>query len=129
MNELLMLLRQQWDRVAAWIAAGVGAGVLLTGYLGVSGTPHVAEQLPYFVSAGLTGIFLLGVSGMLWISADLRDEWRELHQIRAALDRVVDDNADDDGRDEPEPRATIPEASNGSLGHPARRRSRPLRST
>ena len=86
--DLLAFLRLQWDRVAAWAAAAVGAVVLLLGYHGISTTPHVAEQLPYLISAGLTGIFLLGIAGMLWVSADMRDEWRELHAIRVALEQA-----------------------------------------
>jgi hypothetical protein len=84
--DLMTFLRRQWDRVAAWAAILLGALVLVLGYLGISGTPHVAEQLPYFISAGLTGIFLLGVAGMLWVSADLRDEWCELRALRSAID-------------------------------------------
>jgi hypothetical protein len=85
---LLTYARRQWDRVGAWVAIAAGSLVLLLGYLGISGTPHVAEQLPYIISGGLFGIFLLGVGGMLWVSADLRDEWREVHAIRDALERA-----------------------------------------
>src|ERR1700724_2730763 len=86
--EIMRFFRLQWDRTAAVIAAVVGVIALLLGYLGISGTPHVAEQLPYIISGGLFGIFLLGVGGMLWVSADLRDEWREVHAIRDALERA-----------------------------------------
>ena len=77
--------RLQWDRLGAWICIGVGALVLLLGYIGVSGTAYTSEQLPYIVSGGLTGIFLLGVGGMLWLSADLRDEWRKLDDLDRTL--------------------------------------------
>ncbi|WP_293769676.1 hypothetical protein [Sporichthya sp.] len=83
--ELTRLIRAQWDRAGAIAAALVGALSLILGYLGVSGTEHVAKQLPYIISGGLTGIFLLGVAGVLWISADLRDEWRELRGARTVL--------------------------------------------
>ena len=78
-------LRLQWDRVGAWLCIVAGAVVLLVGYIGVSGTPYTSEQLPYIVSGGLTGIFLLGVGGMLWLSADLRDEWRKLDDLDRTL--------------------------------------------
>lgn len=78
-------LRLQWDRVGAWVCIVAGAVVLLIGYIGVSGTPYTSEQLPYIVSGGLTGIFLLGVGGMLWLSADLRDEWRKLDDLDRTL--------------------------------------------
>jgi hypothetical protein len=86
--DLITMLKRQWDRVAAWVLIAVGLLALLLGYVGISGTPHVAEQLPYFISGGLLGVFVLGVAGMLWVSADVRDEWRELHAIRQALEEA-----------------------------------------
>ena len=79
------LLRAQWDRVAAWVTAGLGALLLLLGYFKVSGTAYPAEQIPYLVSAGLGALFLLGIAGSLWISADLRDEYAKLDEIARAL--------------------------------------------
>jgi hypothetical protein len=73
--------RNQWDRIAAWLCVVGGAGALLAGYLGVSGTLETGKQLPYVVSGGLLGLFLLGLGAMLWLSADLRDEWRKLDAI------------------------------------------------
>ena len=82
--DLLTFVRNQWDRVGAWVAIAVGALLLVLGWLGVTNTPYTVEQIPYVVSGGLGGIFLLGVGAMLWISADLRDEWRKLEEIRQA---------------------------------------------
>ena len=50
---------------------------------------HPAEQIPYVISGGLTGIFALGVGVMLWLSADLRDNWRKLDELRAAGEAEV----------------------------------------
>lgn len=87
--EFMNLLRSQWDRAIA-IACGIGgAFALLIGWIGTSGTEHVAEQIPYIISAGLTGIFLLGVGAVLWITADLRDEWRELRRVGTLLEREL----------------------------------------
>lgn len=83
------LLRAQWDRVAAIVALLVALIVLLVGYLGVSGTEFVAEQLPYVVSGGLVGLALVVTSATLWISADLRDEWRKLDVLDARLERAL----------------------------------------
>jgi hypothetical protein len=47
----------------------------------VSDTAFPAEQIPYVVSGGLVGVFLLGLGAVLWLSADLRDEWRKLDAI------------------------------------------------
>ena len=74
-------LRNQWDRVGAWICIIAGVVALIVGYVGVSGTLDTAEQIPYVVSGGMTGLFLLGLGALLWLSADLRDEWRKLDAI------------------------------------------------
>jgi hypothetical protein len=84
-TDILGWLRLQWDRAAAWTCVLAGAVELLWGWVGVSGTPFTAKQLPYLASCGLGGIFLLGTGAMLWLSADLRDEWRKLDRIEAAI--------------------------------------------
>lgn len=78
---LLTYLQNQWDRVLAWVLVGAGALAIVLGWIGVTGTPYTFEMIPYVLSGGLGGLFLLGVGAMLWISADLRDEWRTLHAI------------------------------------------------
>jgi hypothetical protein len=83
--ELTAWLWAQWDRVLAWVLGAAGLIALLVGWRGVSGTPYLAEQLPYLVSAGLFGLFLLGVGATVWISADLRDEWRKLDELAELL--------------------------------------------
>lgn len=81
----MMLIKSQWDRTTAVAAAVAGVVVLVLGWLGVSGTAYPAEQLPYIISGGIGGLFLLGVSSMLWLSADLHDEWRKLDRIEQAI--------------------------------------------
>jgi protein-S-isoprenylcysteine O-methyltransferase Ste14 len=83
--DLAKLLRAEWDRSAAVIATVVGAIFLLVGWIGVSGQSYVASQMPYIISGGVGGLFFLAVGGTLWLSADLRDEWRKLDAIDAAL--------------------------------------------
>jgi hypothetical protein len=79
--DVMTFVRLQWDRIAAWVAIGAGAIFLLVGWFGVSGTVLPSEQLPYIISGGLGGFFLLGIGALLWISADLRDEWRKLDDL------------------------------------------------
>lgn len=83
--DLMTLLRSQWDRVLAAICLVAGVVTLIIGWFGVSGTAYPAEQAPYLVSAGIGGLFLLGVSATLWLSADLHDEWRKLDRIEQAI--------------------------------------------
>ena len=82
----LTWLRVQWDRGAAVVLAVLGLLALLLGWLGASDTPHLAIQIPYFISGGLTGIFLAGAAAAMWLSADMRDEWRELRRLRVLLE-------------------------------------------
>lgn len=81
----LSYVRNQWDRVAAWGCVVLGAVALFAGWLGVSSHVYPAEQNSYIASGGFLGLFLLGVGAMMWISADLRDEWRKLDDIEQAL--------------------------------------------
>jgi hypothetical protein len=84
-TDLLGWLRLQWDRAAAWACVLAGAITLFIGWLGVSDTAFTAKQLPYIAGCGLGGLFLLGTGAMLWLSADLRDEWRKLNHIETAI--------------------------------------------
>ena len=84
--DLVKVLQAQWDRVAAIAATLAGAILLILGWYHVSDTGFVSKQLPYIASEGLGGVFLLGMGGMLWLSADLRDQWRELRALRRRLD-------------------------------------------
>lgn len=114
MDKLTLLIRSQWDRLVAVAAAIAGAVVLIIGWLGVSGTAYPAEQMPYLISAGMGGLFLLGVSSALWLSADLRDEWRKLDRIEQTLRAAEWDTeqeaavAFDVAATEPEPTHRLP---------------------
>jgi protein-S-isoprenylcysteine O-methyltransferase Ste14 len=94
---LAMIIRSQWDRAAAIGAALLAALVLLLGYFGVASTDYPAEQIPYVVSGGITGILLMGAAATLWLSADMRDEWRKLDEL-AELTRTQQPAADEQPR-------------------------------
>jgi hypothetical protein len=79
--EALNYAKKQWDRVGAVVAGVAGAVALLLGWLGASDEINPAGQIPYVISGGLAGVFLLGVGATLWLSADLRDEWRKLDRL------------------------------------------------
>lgn len=82
MKGLTTYIKAQWDRVGAWAFIAVGFVALFLGWLGISGTTILAAQMPYIVSGGMVGLALIGVGGMLWLSADLKDEWRKLDAIQ-----------------------------------------------
>ena len=97
--EFLSWVRDQWDRVGAVVLVVVGALALLLGYLGISDAVLPSEQLPYLLSGGLVGVFLLGLGTTLWLSADLRDEWRKLDR----LEDLVRGDADEQEEEEDAP--------------------------
>lgn len=79
--ELVRLIKLQWDRSLAIALAVIGGVTLFIGWFRVSDGLVVTQQVPYVVSAGLGGIFLLGIAATLWLSADFRDEWRALQDL------------------------------------------------
>lgn len=88
-------MRGQWDRVGAWVLIAVGALALVLGWLGVRSEALTQKQIPYIISGGIGGILLAGVGAMLWLSADLRDEWRKLDAIERKLSSANTDASDD----------------------------------
>jgi hypothetical protein len=108
---LLKCIRNQWDRVGAWLCIGAGLVALLLGYLGVSGNLETGKQLPFVVSGGVFGLFLLGLGALLWLSADRRDEWRKLDGV----DRHLLDNGRLTSRDSSDSGSSVPARSVGRL--------------
>jgi hypothetical protein len=88
--ESLKRLENLWDRVGAVAFCFAGGVALIFGWVGVSGQGLTSLQIPYVVSGGLGGIFLMGLGAALWLSADLRDEWAKLDRI----ERVLEDGLD-----------------------------------
>jgi hypothetical protein len=93
----------------ALVAGVVGAVALLIGYFGVSGTLDPAKQLPYLISGGVGGLFLLGVAAALLFSADLgatRADIARLHDLVAELsDQIAELQASLDAEPAPAPAA------------------------
>ena len=87
--DIVKLMRRQWDRVAAGLLVLSGVVCLVAGWWGASRQAYPAEQIPYAISGGVGGLFLLGLAVMLWCSADQRDEWRKLDDLERKLDGVL----------------------------------------
>jgi hypothetical protein len=83
--DLTRWLKNQWDRTSAVALVIAGLVALLLGWLGVSRSSLATEQIPYLVSGAVLGLFLLGMGATLWLSADLRDEWRKLDDLYQVL--------------------------------------------
>ncbi len=86
---LVIWVRSQWDRLAGFALIAAGAVAIVLGYLGVSDSPYVADEIAYVISGGIGGLFLLAVGAALLISADLHDEWRKLDHLEDALRRAT----------------------------------------
>ncbi len=79
--QLMTWIKVQADRVAAVALVVAGVVTLLVGWQQVSNALLTSEQIPYVISGGLFGLVLVGLGSVLWLSADLRDEWRTLKRI------------------------------------------------
>lgn len=88
----------------ALVAGVVGAVALLVGYFGVSGTLDPAKQLPYLVSGGVGGLFLLGVAAALLFSADLGATRADIAELRRSVDDLRDQITELQTSLEPRPR-------------------------
>ena len=67
--------------VIGWVLLAVSALFILFGWIGVSGTPVVAKQIPYVVSGGIFGVFL-AVFGAYFLGTE------ELRKDSGRLDRL-----------------------------------------
>jgi len=83
-----------WDRLAAGACVAAATVLLVVGWVQVSARSDPGAQIPYIMSAGIGGLFLLWIGTTLWLSADLRDEWRKLDAIDESLRRLADADAD-----------------------------------
>jgi len=87
-----------WDRVAAVACVTVAAVLLIVGWFQVSALSAAGDQIPYIMSAGIGGLFVLWIGTTLWLSADLRDEWRKLDVIDERLRRLAENDPATDGK-------------------------------
>ena len=92
--EFVKWCRLQWDRALAVVAVVAGVVLVAAGWVGVSGTPFIAKQVPYVVSWGIGGLVLIVVGATLWLSADMNDEWRTLDRLEDAAKAGVVDRAE-----------------------------------
>jgi len=88
MEEIIRWVKNQADRSTAIALTVLGLLSLYLGWLGVSGHALPSEQIAYLASGGTLGLFLLGAAATLWLSADMRDEWRKLDEVAEQLRRA-----------------------------------------
>jgi hypothetical protein len=84
------LLKLFWDRAAAIALVVVAAVVLISGWVSLSAESQAGDQIPYVMSGGIGGLFILWIGTTLWLSADLRDEWRKLDALDASVRKLAE---------------------------------------
>ena len=86
--KIVELCRNQWDRTAGAVLVFAGLVALVGGWIGASDAVLTFEQIPYLISGGLAGMSLIVLGSAVWLSADLRDEWRKLDSLEEAFREV-----------------------------------------
>jgi hypothetical protein len=84
------LLTLFWDRAAAVACVLIAVVVFVVGWINLSASADPGEQIPYIMSGGIGGLFMLGIGTTLWLSADLRDEWRKLDALDESVRRLAE---------------------------------------
>jgi hypothetical protein len=69
-----------------WVLAAAGAVALFVGWFGVSGERLTAKQLPYLVSAGLTGVALFIMAGVFLATDDIRRQFDRIGELEHKVD-------------------------------------------
>src|SRR3954468_15954860 len=83
--------------VIGWILLGLAAVFILFGWIGVSGTPVVAKQIPYVVSGGIAGVFLAVFGAYFLATEELRKDSGRLDRLErmvAELHQILLDRED-----------------------------------
>jgi hypothetical protein len=79
-------------QVLAGVLIALGATVLVVGYAGIRQEADVALQLPYIVSGGLGGLFLLGAGVALFLGTSLADLRRGFDRLEGIVTELADDS-------------------------------------
>jgi hypothetical protein len=72
--------------IVGWLLALAGAIALFVGWLDISGEALTAKQLPYLVSAGLTGLALFIMAGVFLATDDIRRQFRQIDELQRKVD-------------------------------------------
>src|SRR3954469_1704971 len=74
--------------VIGWILLGLSALFILIGWIGVSGTPVVAKQIPYVVSGGIAGVFLAVFGAYFLSTEELRKDSGRLDKLERMVEEL-----------------------------------------
>jgi hypothetical protein len=110
--------------VLGWVLCIAGALAVFVGYWGVSDTLDPGKQLPYIISGGIGGVFLLGVGAALIFQSDMAEARREVRDLRSVVDRLQRDISVLVERSTPVPAAVHESVSNGAQRRTTRSRTK-----
>ncbi|MBA2610006.1 MAG: hypothetical protein H0U92_13780 [Actinobacteria bacterium] len=71
-----------------WILIGVGAILMLAGYLGVSRESIPAKQIPYLVSGGIGGIFFAVIGAYFLGTQEMRNDSGRLDRLEQMVEEL-----------------------------------------
>src|SRR2546423_507489 len=74
--------------VVGWVLLAISALFILFGWIGVSGTPVVAKQIPYVVSGGIFGVFLAVFGAYFLGTEELRKDSGRLDRLEKMVDEL-----------------------------------------
>lgn len=83
-------------RVLYLVAGGLvvaGAIAVTVGYLGIRNESNVALQLPYVLSGGITGVFLLGMGATVAFATWFLDLTRSQREVVSSVEELRNDTA------------------------------------
>lgn len=84
--------------IGVWIGlalAGAGFGAIFFSWTKVAGLANVAEQVPYVISGGFTGLGLIIVGATVVDVAVRRQDGRDRHQQLTEITRLIAEIRDD----------------------------------
>jgi hypothetical protein len=79
------MINRQFQTGLGFALAAAGAVVAILGYLGVSKETEVAFQLPYFASAGVAALLLLGAGAAVLLSGQLQRDSARVEELEDAV--------------------------------------------
>jgi hypothetical protein len=79
------MLTSKYRIATGFVMLLAGVVVAILGYIGVSGESEVAFQLPYFASAGVGALMLLGFGGIILLNAQLETDGDRLDELEEAV--------------------------------------------
>jgi hypothetical protein len=79
--------------VVAGVAVVAGAAAITIGYLGIRNESNVALQMPYVLSGGITGVFLLGLGATLAFATWFLDLTRSQREVVNSIEELRVDTA------------------------------------